>query len=80
MTQQEYLEQAADLILSESQPIDQAALEDVYALPDAYIVSWDEWEPIEQSQLDRAGIDPMTPVDGFIAMNGDTAFITETDL
>jgi hypothetical protein len=52
--------------------------EDVYDQND--LISLDELEPYEQSQMERAGVDPMTPVDGFINMNGDTAFITETNL
>lgn len=52
--------------------------EDVYDLDET--VSLEELEPYEQSQMERAGIDPLTPVDGFINMNGDTAFITETNL
>lgn len=52
--------------------------EDVYDLGET--VSLEELEPYEQSQMGRAGVDPLTPVDGFINMNGDTAFITETNL
>lgn len=52
--------------------------EDVYDQDDN--ISLDELEPYEQSQMERAGVDPLTPVDGYINMNGDTAFITETNL
>lgn len=52
--------------------------EDVYDQDDN--ISLDELEPNEQSQMERAGVDPLTPVDGFINMNGDKTFITEIDL
>ena len=52
--------------------------EDVYDQDDN--ISLEELEPYEQSQMERAGVDPLTPVDGFISMNGDKAFITETNL
>lgn len=40
-------------------------------------ISLDELEPVEQDQMNLAGIDPLTPVDGFLQMQGRTAFVTE---
>ena len=33
----------------------------------------------EPTEMDRAGIDPLTPVDTFIAMNGTTRYIGEIE-
>lgn len=40
-------------------------------------VSLEELEDTEQSQMDRAGLDDLTPVDTFINMNGESRFVTE---
>lgn len=40
-------------------------------------VSLDELEAHEPSQMSKAGIDDMTPVDTFIKMNGSNAYVTE---
>lgn len=51
--------------------------EDVYDLDDT--VSLSEIMETPPSDFTLAGIDPLTPVDRFLEMNGNTAFITGVD-
>lgn len=40
-------------------------------------LSLEDLEDIPQTEMERAGIDDLTPADTFLNMNGDSRFITE---
>lgn len=40
-------------------------------------ISIEELEADEQSEMSRAGLDDLTPVDTFLNLNGESRFITE---